>query len=131
MQEITPKASPQLPATKRVLLAACAPVPTNRSRRHLGRGGVPLHDTTPGPETFRIMPAREIHAPHTLHEDVHFHIQRGLSAFGRNVSFEFRNSEVVLHGVVGSYYQKQMAQESLRRIKGLSRIDNRIQVVTR
>ena len=73
----------------------------------------------------------EIHAPHKLHDEIHFRIQSDLSAFGRNVSFEVHDSEVVLSGVVGSYYQKQMAQESLRRIEGLCRIDNRIQVVIR
>ncbi|TWU07340.1 BON domain protein [Symmachiella macrocystis] len=77
------------------------------------------------------MPTHEIHAAHKLNDEIHFQIQRDLSAFGRNVSYEVNDSDVVLSGVVGSYYHKQMAQESLRRIEGLSRIDNRIQVVIR
>ena len=90
-----------------------------------------IHGTNFATQKFRTMPTHEIHAAHKLHDEIHFQIQRDLSAFGRNVSFEFNDSGVVLSGVVGSYYQKQMAQESLRRIEGLSRIDNRIQVVIR
>lgn len=40
------------------------------------------------------------------------------------------NDEVVLSGVVGSYYQKQLAQESVRRVAGISRVRNELQVAT-
>jgi osmotically-inducible protein OsmY len=35
---------------------------------------------------------------------------------------------VVLKGSVQSFYQKQMAQESIRRIDGVERIDNLLEV---
>lgn len=33
-----------------------------------------------------------------------------------------------LHGTVGSFFQKQMAQELLRRVDGVERIENMLQV---
>jgi osmotically-inducible protein OsmY len=36
--------------------------------------------------------------------------------------------EVVLRGTVRSYYHKQMAQEILRRVDGVRRIENRLEV---
>lgn len=47
---------------------------------------------------------------------------------GRKVHFEAQQGKVVLRGVVGSYYQKQMAQETLRRIEGVHEIENLLQV---
>jgi osmotically-inducible protein OsmY len=47
---------------------------------------------------------------------------------GRKVHFEAEEGKVVLRGVVGSYYQKQMAQETLRRIEGVNHIENLLQV---
>jgi osmotically-inducible protein OsmY len=47
---------------------------------------------------------------------------------GRQVQFEAQQGKVVLRGVVGSYYQKQMAQETLRRIEGVNHIENLLQV---
>ena len=75
------------------------------------------------------MPAHEIHSPHALRDLVRSALRRDASNFGRNISFQLQGGEIVLDGVVGSYYQKQMAQESLRHIEGLGRITNRIQVV--
>jgi BON domain len=52
----------------------------------------------------------------------------GLNAL-RSVRIELRKNQVVLHGVVSSYYLKQMAQEAIRPILfGLS-VKNRLQVV--
>jgi osmotically-inducible protein OsmY len=48
---------------------------------------------------------------------------------GKNLRFEFHEEGVVLRGVVRSYYQKQLAQESLKSIAGLPRIQNEIEVV--
>jgi osmotically-inducible protein OsmY len=47
---------------------------------------------------------------------------------GRRLRFETHEGRVVLHGVVSSYYQKQMAQESLRRLEGIQAIENQLQV---
>ena len=46
----------------------------------------------------------------------------------RNLRFEASEGRVTLHGTVHSYYQKQMAQEALRRLEGVQAIDNKIEV---
>ena len=48
---------------------------------------------------------------------------------GRPVRFELIDRDVLLTGSVRTYYQKQMAQESLRGIEGLGRIVNQLEVV--
>lgn len=49
---------------------------------------------------------------------------------GRNLRFEVHEDGVVLRGVVRSYYQKQLVQESLKAISGVPQITNEIEVVT-
>ncbi len=75
------------------------------------------------------MPAHEIHSPHELRDLIRSALRRDASNFGRNISFQLQGTEIVLDGVVSSYYQKQMAQESLRHIEGLHQITNHIRVV--
>jgi osmotically-inducible protein OsmY len=48
---------------------------------------------------------------------------------GRHVLLEDNEGTVTLRGTVESYYQKQMAQESLRAIDGVERILNQLEVV--
>jgi osmotically-inducible protein OsmY len=48
---------------------------------------------------------------------------------GRKLRIETDQGRVVLHGTVRSYFQKQMAQEALRRVDGVQGIDNRLIVV--
>ena len=57
-------------------------------------------------------------------------LARGTYLSGKSLRFEVHEDGVVLRGVVRSYYQKQLAQESLKSISGLSRITNEIEVVT-
>ena len=45
-----------------------------------------------------------------------------------NYSFETEEDRVILKGTVGSFYQKQMAQEVLRNIEGIREIQNQLQV---
>jgi osmotically-inducible protein OsmY len=47
---------------------------------------------------------------------------------GRQFNCETAEGKVVLRGVVGTYYQKQMAQETLRTIEGVHQIENLLQV---
>ena len=47
----------------------------------------------------------------------------------RYLRFEAQDGRVLLHGHVASFFQKQMAQEALRRIDGVREIDNRLEVV--
>jgi osmotically-inducible protein OsmY len=46
----------------------------------------------------------------------------------RNLRFETHSGRVTLRGVVGSYFQKQMAQEALRHVDGVSEIANELEV---
>jgi osmotically-inducible protein OsmY len=46
----------------------------------------------------------------------------------RDLHVESDQGRVVLRGVVNSYYQKQMAQEILRRVEGVDRIENQLEV---
>jgi len=46
----------------------------------------------------------------------------------RNLRFEMSAGRVTLHGQVASWYQKQMAQESLLRLDGIDRVENQLEV---
>jgi osmotically-inducible protein OsmY len=47
---------------------------------------------------------------------------------GRNLRFESSEGRITLHGVVASYFQKQMAQEAVRRVDGVDEIANELEV---
>lgn len=53
---------------------------------------------------------------------VHPHLKR------RNLRFETQQGHVVLRGIVNSYYQKQLAQETVRRLAGVDSIENHLEV---
>lgn len=55
-------------------------------------------------------------------------LARGTHFLGRTLSVELHGEDVVLSGVVDTYYQKQLAQESIRDIDGIGRIHNEIRV---
>ena len=46
----------------------------------------------------------------------------------RDLQFERRGRRITVRGTVESYYQKQLAQEALRRIDGVEEIENRLAV---
>lgn len=46
----------------------------------------------------------------------------------RNLRFETQQGRVTLRGVVGTYYQKQMAQEAVRKVEGVREIANELEV---
>ena len=48
---------------------------------------------------------------------------------GRTLRFETDGGRVILRGRVGTWYQKQMAQELVRRVEGVELIDNCLEVV--
>ncbi len=48
---------------------------------------------------------------------------------GRQLRFETDHGQITLRGVVCSYFQKQMAQEAIRRIDGIQEIHNELEVV--
>lgn len=55
-------------------------------------------------------------------------IERNPHLKRRDLRFETHEGRVVLRGTVSSYYQKQMAQEALRRLQGVDRIENHLVV---
>lgn len=46
----------------------------------------------------------------------------------KNVRVEAADGRVVLKGSVSTFFQKQMAQEAIRRLDGVEQIDNLLQV---
>lgn len=65
-----------------------------------------------------------------LRDIVEAALARSSSLAGRNLRFEVHEHGLVLRGVVRSYYQKQLVQESLRSISSLHPIHNEIEVVS-
>jgi osmotically-inducible protein OsmY len=71
------------------------------------------------------MPAFE----QTLASRVDQAIQTNPYVSGRTLRFETDGSRVVLQGSVKSYFQKQMAQEVVRKVEGVEQIDNCLEVL--
>ena len=63
-----------------------------------------------------------------LQELVHSTLARSPYLSGKNLRIEMSDEGVVLRGVVRSYYQKQIAQESIRSIEGVRQVRNELQV---
>lgn len=66
--------------------------------------------------------------PATLADRVDHVIQANPYLTGRNLRFETESGRVTLRGVVATYFQKQMAQEALRKIDGVTAIENELEV---
>lgn len=73
----------------------------------------------------------QIHEAHDLSYRVHFVLSRNPYLGNRQIQFEVIDQDIILKGSVRSYYQKQMAQESLRKVQGIRRILNELDVLTR
>ena len=67
-----------------------------------------------------------LHDAHDLHNRIHLVLSKQPHLLGRPIRVEVINREVLLTGSVRSYFQKQMAQESLRQIEGLGPIRNQL-----
>lgn len=50
---------------------------------------------------------------------------------GRQLKVDVQPEAVVISGVVGTYYQKQMAQELIRPFLGSMALQNRVEVIRR
>lgn len=70
-----------------------------------------------------------LHPAQQLHDRIHLTLARDPYIGGRPVHFELVDRDVLLTGSVRTYFQKQMAQESLRGIDGLGQIVNHLEVV--
>jgi osmotically-inducible protein OsmY len=67
--------------------------------------------------------------PPSLADRVDQAIQTNPYVDGRTLRFETDGGRVVLQGRVKSYFQKQMAQEVIRRVEGVEQIDNCLEVL--
>lgn len=65
---------------------------------------------------------------HALVDRIDAAIQTNPYLVGKNLRIEAANGRITLKGVVNSFFQKQMAQESLRRVVGVSQIENDLEV---
>jgi osmotically-inducible protein OsmY len=63
-----------------------------------------------------------------LFERVHDALTTNPHVPSQQVRFEAENGRIVLKGNVTSFFQKQMAQEAVRRVDGVQQIDNLLQV---
>ncbi|MEX0818515.1 MAG: BON domain-containing protein [Pirellulaceae bacterium] len=67
----------------------------------------------------------------SLEERIGFAADDSPYLMGPNISIEPNNRRVVVRGVVSSYYEKQMAQETLLRVDGVEAVDNHLKVLRR
>lgn len=63
-----------------------------------------------------------------LHDRVSTALQQNPHVSRRKLRFEADQGRVTLRGVVGTYYQKQMAQEAIRHVDGVDEISNELEV---
>ncbi len=59
-----------------------------------------------------------------LEDQVHEAIKKNPYLLRQQLSCEWNDGRVILRGRVESYFQKQMAQETLRHIEGIVSIEN-------
>ena len=67
--------------------------------------------------------------PTTLDNRVAQALQRSPHLTGHQLRPRTRDGHVVLHGSVRTFFEKQMAQEAIRRIDGVQRIANELVVL--
>ena len=63
-----------------------------------------------------------------LEHRVHSALEQNPHVPSRTLRFEAAEGRVTLRGTVGTYFQKQMAQEALRHIAGVQEIANELEV---
>lgn len=63
-----------------------------------------------------------------LIDEVESALQESPHLTNKQLRIEAFNGVVRLEGMVNSYFQKQIAQELLRRVDGVKRVDNRLKV---
>lgn len=65
---------------------------------------------------------------HQLSELVKHAISTSSLVTNQNVQYKIEQEQVILSGIVNSYYAKQLAQESVSRVAGVRRVHNRLTV---
>lgn len=69
------------------------------------------------------------HDSHELCEMIYWTLARNPGFQGRSLEVELHGNVVVLRGTVGSWYQKQLAQESLKPVVAGHELANELEVV--
>ncbi|MGD9127550.1 MAG: BON domain-containing protein [Planctomycetia bacterium] len=64
----------------------------------------------------------------TLEHRLNAAIQSNVHLRGRKLYIETNGRQVVLRGLVRSFYQKQMAQEAIRNLEGVQVVENQLEV---
>jgi osmotically-inducible protein OsmY len=72
---------------------------------------------------------RHLEPSHDLRELVYSVLARNPHLIGDRLRVEFERGSITLRGAVRSWYHKQVAQESIRRIEGVDAIRNELEVV--
>jgi len=67
-----------------------------------------------------------IDPPHDLGQVIRKAVDRFMSGSANQIHADVYDRDVVLSGVVGSWYQKQLAQESILSLDDIGIVDNRI-----
>ena len=67
--------------------------------------------------------------PTELRDLVRNTLARSPHFIGRDLRVDLEHRDVILRGAVSTYYQKQVAQESVRKIAGVGSIRNELEVV--
>lgn len=70
------------------------------------------------------------HRGHDLQQTVRNAIARQSHLSGHELQIDAQGTHVTLSGTVASYYQKQVAQESVRGLDGVDSVRNELQVRT-
>lgn len=63
---------------------------------------------------------------HQLSELVKHAISNSIMIANQNIQYKIEREHVVLTGIVNSYYEKQVAQESVSRVDGVAQVQNRL-----
>jgi osmotically-inducible protein OsmY len=64
----------------------------------------------------------------SLADRVVFALEQNPHVPGRRLRLETVGSRVVLQGIVKTYFEKQMAQETVRHVKGVEQVENCLEV---
>lgn len=78
--------------------------------------------------TPAIAPAETLVVSDTLVDRIDVALRRTTALMRHQFQLESNAGHVVVRGEVKSYFQKQMAQEVIRRVDGVERVENRLQV---
>jgi len=74
------------------------------------------------------MESLETHFPHQIKIKARKRLEARMLAFSRNIILEYKEGVMTLKGHLPSFYHKQIAQETIRRIEGIQQIVNKIEV---